>query len=138
MNAQDAGPHAAENYPVSWRQFLERFGERRVVDTPISESAIVGAAIGASLMGLRPVAETLGRLGLERAMVVHGSDGMDEITTTGPSFVAEWQDGKLAEYEISPAQAGLPTVTTRIGALGTGASLCASSASALASISSIR
>lgn len=36
---------------------LERFGERRVVDTPISESAIVGAAIGASLAGLRPVAE---------------------------------------------------------------------------------
>jgi 2-oxoisovalerate dehydrogenase E1 component beta subunit len=37
--------------------FLDRFGEKRVVDTPISESAIVGAAIGASLMGLRPVAE---------------------------------------------------------------------------------
>ncbi len=37
--------------------FLEHFGERRIVDTPISESAIVGAAIGASLMGLRPVAE---------------------------------------------------------------------------------
>ena len=37
--------------------FLEKFGERRVVDTPISESAIVGAAIGAGLMGLRPVAE---------------------------------------------------------------------------------
>jgi 2-oxoisovalerate dehydrogenase E1 component beta subunit len=37
--------------------FLERFGERRVVDTPIAESAIVGAAIGAGLMGLRPVAE---------------------------------------------------------------------------------
>jgi 2-oxoisovalerate dehydrogenase E1 component beta subunit len=36
---------------------LEHFGERRVVDTPISESAIVGAAIGASMMGLRPVAE---------------------------------------------------------------------------------
>ena len=36
---------------------LEEFGEKRVVDTPISESAIVGAAIGASLMGLRPVAE---------------------------------------------------------------------------------
>src|SRR5579872_767908 len=35
----------------------ERFGERRVIDTPISESAIVGAAIGASLAGLRPVAE---------------------------------------------------------------------------------
>jgi 2-oxoisovalerate dehydrogenase E1 component beta subunit len=37
--------------------FLERFGEKRVVDTPISESAIAGAAIGAGLMGLRPVAE---------------------------------------------------------------------------------
>ncbi len=37
--------------------FLERFGETRVIDTPISETAIVGAAIGASLMGLRPVAE---------------------------------------------------------------------------------
>ena len=37
--------------------FIEHFGERRVVDTPISEAAIVGAAIGAGLMGLRPVAE---------------------------------------------------------------------------------
>src|SRR5512147_1702401 len=37
--------------------FLEHFGEQRVVDTPIAESAIVGAAIGAGLMGLRPVAE---------------------------------------------------------------------------------
>jgi len=37
--------------------FLEKFGEKRVVDTPISESAIVGAAIGAGLMGLRAVAE---------------------------------------------------------------------------------
>lgn len=37
--------------------FLERFGEKRIVDTPISESAIVGAAIGASFFGLRPVAE---------------------------------------------------------------------------------
>jgi len=36
---------------------IEQFGEKRVIDTPISESAIVGAAIGASLMGLRPVAE---------------------------------------------------------------------------------
>jgi len=37
--------------------FLDTFGESRVIDTPISESAIVGAAIGASLMGMRPVAE---------------------------------------------------------------------------------
>jgi 2-oxoisovalerate dehydrogenase E1 component beta subunit len=37
--------------------FLERFGEARVIDTPISESAIVGAAVGAALMGMRPIAE---------------------------------------------------------------------------------
>lgn len=36
---------------------LEKFGEARVIDTPISESAIVGAAVGAAMMGLRPVAE---------------------------------------------------------------------------------
>src|SRR6266513_1474503 len=44
----------AVNVPAG---FIERFGEQRVIDTPIAESAIVGAAIGASLMGLRPVAE---------------------------------------------------------------------------------
>ncbi len=37
--------------------FLERFGDTRVIDTPISESAIVGASIGAALMGMRPIAE---------------------------------------------------------------------------------
>jgi 2-oxoisovalerate dehydrogenase E1 component beta subunit len=37
--------------------FLEKFGEARVIDTPISESAIVGAAVGAALMGMRPIAE---------------------------------------------------------------------------------
>ena len=37
--------------------FLSEFGEQRVVDTPLSESAIVGAAIGAALMGMKPVAE---------------------------------------------------------------------------------
>jgi 2-oxoisovalerate dehydrogenase E1 component beta subunit len=37
--------------------FLEKFGERRVIDTPVSETAIVGTAIGAALMGMRPIAE---------------------------------------------------------------------------------
>src|SRR4029453_19622742 len=37
--------------------FLEKFGETRIIDTPISETAIVGAAIGAALMGMRPIAE---------------------------------------------------------------------------------
>ena len=55
-----------------------------------------------------PLAEVLGRLGAVRAMVVHGSDGLDEITTTGPTDVAEWVDGAVRAYTITPEEAGLP------------------------------
>ncbi|MCZ8124719.1 MAG: anthranilate phosphoribosyltransferase [Magnetospirillum sp.] len=54
-----------------------------------------------------PLAETLGRLGSERAWVAHGSDGLDEITTTGPTHVAELRDGKVREFEVTPEDAGL-------------------------------
>ena len=56
---------------------------------------------------IQPLAEVLGRLGTERAWVVHGSDGLDEITTTGPSFVAELKDGRVNQFEVSPEAAGL-------------------------------
>jgi anthranilate phosphoribosyltransferase len=56
---------------------------------------------------LRPLAETLGRLGAERAWVVHGSDGLDELTVTGESHVAEWHQGRVREFSITPADAGL-------------------------------
>lgn len=55
-----------------------------------------------------PLAETLGRLGSERAWVVHGSDGLDELTTTGASFVAELNNGKVTTFEVTPEDAGLP------------------------------
>ena len=55
------------------------------------------------------MAKTLGNLGSERAWVVHGSDGLDELTTTGPSFVADLrEDGTVSCYEVSPKDAGLP------------------------------
>jgi len=57
---------------------------------------------------VRPVAETLGRLGSEHAWVAHGSDGLDEITTTGPTFIAEFRDGKINEFEVMPEQVGIP------------------------------
>ena len=58
---------------------------------------------------IEPMAKVLGALGSERAWVVHGSDGLDELTTTGPSFVAELKDGAVRTFEVSPADAGLPT-----------------------------
>ncbi|MGQ0677411.1 MAG: anthranilate phosphoribosyltransferase [Rhodospirillales bacterium] len=54
-----------------------------------------------------PMARTLGNLGCERAWVVHGSDGLDELTLTGASHVAELKDGKVATFEAAPEEAGL-------------------------------
>ena len=55
----------------------------------------------------RPVAETLKALGSERVWVVCGSDGIDEITTTGPTHVAALENGAIREFEIAPEEAGL-------------------------------
>jgi anthranilate phosphoribosyltransferase len=57
---------------------------------------------------VEPLARVLGRLGSERAWVVHGSDGLDEITTTGVTHVAELRDGSVRTFEIVPEDAGLP------------------------------
>ncbi len=57
---------------------------------------------------VEPVASTLGRLGSERAWVMHGGDGTDELTTTGVSYVSEWNSGKVTSFEVSPEDAGLP------------------------------
>ena len=54
-----------------------------------------------------PVAEALGSLGAEKALVVHGMDGMDEITVTAETLVAEVGDGSITEYEITPEGLGL-------------------------------
>ncbi|HEX9647309.1 MAG TPA: anthranilate phosphoribosyltransferase [Alphaproteobacteria bacterium] len=56
---------------------------------------------------LVPMAEVLGKLGSERVWVVHGSDGMDELTTTGPSAVAELAHGTVSRFEVTPEDAGL-------------------------------
>ncbi|WP_298674880.1 anthranilate phosphoribosyltransferase [uncultured Lentibacter sp.] len=58
---------------------------------------------------IRPMAETLGQLGSERAWLVHGSDGTDELTITGLSWVAALnEDGSVTEHELHPEEAGLP------------------------------
>jgi anthranilate phosphoribosyltransferase len=56
---------------------------------------------------VRPVAEVLAQLGSERAWVVHGSDGLDEITTTGATYVAELKGGRVTTFDILPEDVGL-------------------------------
>jgi anthranilate phosphoribosyltransferase len=57
---------------------------------------------------VEPVAETLKNLGSVHAWIVHGSDGMDELTTTGETTVAELHKGDITVFEVTPEDAGLP------------------------------
>ncbi len=58
---------------------------------------------------VEPLARVLGNLGTERAWVVHGSDGIDELTTTGPTHVAQIAGGEVTTFEVTPSDAGLGT-----------------------------
>jgi anthranilate phosphoribosyltransferase len=55
------------------------------------------------------LAQVLQKLGAEHVMVVHGADGMDEISFTGDTFIAELKDGKVSEYTVNPQQFGFAT-----------------------------
>jgi len=59
---------------------------------------------------VEPLAQVLKNLGAERAYVVHGSDGLDEITTSGPTFVAALENGAVRTFEITPEEVGLARV----------------------------
>ena len=56
---------------------------------------------------VEPIAHVLNNLGARHVWVVHGHDGLDELTTTGATDVAELKDGKIEVFEVTPADAGL-------------------------------
>jgi anthranilate phosphoribosyltransferase len=56
---------------------------------------------------LEPLADVLRNLGAERVWLVHGSDGLDEVTTTGPTYVTALENGVIRSFIISPEDAGL-------------------------------
>jgi anthranilate phosphoribosyltransferase len=57
-----------------------------------------------------PLAQVLKNLGSEQVWVVHGSDGLDEITLSGPTFVAALENGTIRSFEVTPEDAGLSRV----------------------------
>src|ERR1700742_1111487 len=59
---------------------------------------------------VQPLAQVLKNLGAESVWVVHGSDGLDEITLTGPTFVAALENGSIRSFEVTPEDAGLGRV----------------------------
>jgi anthranilate phosphoribosyltransferase len=59
---------------------------------------------------VQPLAQVLKNLGAEKIWVVHGSDGLDEITLTGPTFVAALENGNIRTFEVAPEEAGLACV----------------------------
>ena len=72
---------------------------------PAHASAQVVGVYSAELV--EKLAEALSMLGLHRALVVHGSDGLDEITVTGPTRIAEVREGRVRTYEVTPEEFGI-------------------------------
>ena len=75
--------------------------------------APVRAALGVrtifNLLG--PLSHALIQLGATHAWIVHGADGLDEVSTTGKTYVAELRDDKVTEFTIAPSDIGLPTAS---------------------------
>ncbi|MDB5651892.1 MAG: anthranilate phosphoribosyltransferase [Hyphomicrobiales bacterium] len=77
---------------------------------PLSNPAgVTRQLLGAfSLSLLQPMAEVLRNLGSERVWLVHGSDGLDEMTTTGATHVVALEHGQIRSFTVTPEDAGLP------------------------------
>jgi anthranilate phosphoribosyltransferase len=105
---------APQHHPAMkhWAPIRGELGIRTVFNLlgPISNPAGVQRQIVGvfSWHWVEPIAHVLKNLGCEHVWVVHGHDGLDELTTTGATDVAEVKDGKVTVFEVTPADAGLP------------------------------
>jgi anthranilate phosphoribosyltransferase len=102
--------HQAMKYAIGPRREI---GVRTIFNLlgPLTNPAKVTSQLmgvySADLTGL--LAQALGNLGAKHAFVVHGMDGLDEITITGKTKVSEYKDGSVKEYFLHPSDFGLPT-----------------------------
>ena len=100
--------HPATRHVMPARQEL---GTRTIFNIlgPLTNPASVRRQLSGaySRAVIRPMAETLGELGSDRAWLVHGADGTDEVSIAGETFVAELNDGQVHEFSVHPEDAGL-------------------------------
>ncbi len=104
--------HSATKYVQPARRELRLrtvFNLLGPLTNPAHASAQVVGVYSESLV--EKLAEALSLLGVRRALVVHGNDGLDEITITGPTRVAEVREGRVRAYEVAPEDFGLPRGT---------------------------
>jgi len=100
--------HTATRYAMPARK---QIGVRTVFNllgpltNPAGAQAQVLGVFSADVLEL--VAETLRELGTERAMVIHGAGGLDEISLSGPTKIAEVKDGRILRYEVTPEEFGM-------------------------------
>ncbi len=101
--------HSAMKYVQPARRELQLrtvFNLLGPLTNPARASAQVVGVYSADLV--EKLAEALSELGVRRALVVHGRDGLDEITISGPSKIAEVRNGQIHVYEVAPEDFGMP------------------------------
>ncbi|HXX71747.1 MAG TPA: anthranilate phosphoribosyltransferase [Candidatus Acidoferrum sp.] len=100
--------HTATRHAAAARR---EFGKRTVFNLlgPLTNPARASAQVVGvyDRAVVEPMARALGELGVRRAFVVHGADGLDEISLSGETYVSELREGRVASYRVSPEDFGL-------------------------------
>lgn len=99
--------HLAMKYVMPARKQIAQKTMFNILGPLINPARATNQLIGVySAQWTRPLAQVLHNLGTKHVLVVHGADGLDEVTTTDKTFVAEIVGGSLKEYEITPVDFG--------------------------------
>jgi anthranilate phosphoribosyltransferase len=105
--------HPAMKHAVGPRKELGFWSLFNILGPLCNPAGVKNGVIGVFSAELVPViADACAQLGAQNLFVVHGNDGLDEITTTTTSLVTEIRRGKLETYEVQPAGLGLPQACT--------------------------
>jgi len=105
--------HPAMKHAVGPRKELGFWSLFNILGPLCNPAGVKNGVLGVFSAGLVPIiADACAQLGASHLFVVHGNDGLDEITTTTTSLVTEIRRGKLETYEVQPAGLGLPPART--------------------------